>query len=78
MSEDWTTKAVTDFCREHNVTVTIYDEWKVREKRVVLRKGNYAVTRCICYDALPSLLPTILLNEMINEISAKEGETWQK
>lgn len=74
MSEDWRAKAVTDFCREHNVTVTVYDEWKTLEIRVILRKGNYAVVRRICYDAIPTLLPSVLLNEMLNEIPAEEGE----
>jgi hypothetical protein len=74
MNEDWRTKAVTDFCREHNVTVTIDDEWKTRQKRVILRKGSYAVVRRICYDALPTLLPTALLSEMLQEIPAGEGE----
>lgn len=78
MSEDWRTKAVTDFCREHNATVTIDDEWKTREKRVILRKGNYAVVRRICYDSIPTILPTVLLNEMLNEIPAEDGTDIQK
>ena len=70
---DWRTKAITDFCQEHHVTVTIDDEWKTREKKVTLRKGKYAVVRRICYDAIPTLLPTMLLNEMLQEIPA-DGE----
>lgn len=72
---DWRTKAVEDFCRTNNVTVIVEDEWKTREKKVTLRKGKYAVIRRICYDAIPTLLPTMLLNEMLNEVPAsKEGE----
>lgn len=74
MSEDWRTKAVTDFCREHNVTVLIDDEWKTMEIKVKLRKGKYEVVRRICYDAIPTLLPTVLLNEMLHEIPTEEGE----
>ena len=74
MSADWRTKAITDFCREHHVTVTVDDEWKTREKKLMLRKGDYVVVRRICYDALPTLLPTILLNGMLTEIQAEEGE----
>ena len=73
MREDWKIKAVTDFCREHNTTVTIEDEWKTMEKKVTLRKGNYAVVRRICYDSIPTILPTVLLNEMLNEIPEQEG-----
>lgn len=72
---DWRTKAVEDFCRTNNVAVIVEDEWKTREKKVVLRKGEYTVVRRICYDALPTLLPTVLLNGILNEIPAdKEGE----
>ena len=72
---DWRTKAVEDFCRTNNVTVIVDDEWKTREKRVVLRKGKYSAVRRICYDALPYLLPTPLLNEMFKEIPAdKDGD----
>lgn len=67
---DWRTKAVEDFCRTNNVTVIVYDEWKTREKKVVLRKGKYTVIRRICYDTIPTLLPTVLLNEMCQEIPA--------
>lgn len=74
MSEDWRIKAVKDFCRERNVTVTIDDEWKTMEKKVTLRKGKFAVVRRICYDAITTILPTALLNEMLNEIPAEEGE----
>lgn len=74
MSGDWRTKAITDFCLEHNATVTVDDEWKTREEKVTLRKGKYAVIRRICYDAIPALLPTVLLNEMLQEIPAEEGE----
>lgn len=74
MSEDWRTKAFTDFCIEHNVTVIIDDEWKTREKRVMLRKGNYTVVRRICYDSILTILPTVLLNEMLQELQAEEGE----
>lgn len=75
MSEDWRTNAIMDFCRERNVTVIVEDEWKTREKKVTLRKGKYAVVRRICYDSIPTILPTVLLNEMFNEIpSDKEGE----
>ena len=72
---DWRTKAVEDFCRKNNVTVIVEDEWKTREKKVALRKGKYAVIRRICYDAIPSLLPTVLLNEMLNEIPADGKDT---
>lgn len=44
---DWRTKAVLDFCYEHNVTVIVDDEWKTQEKRVMLRKDGYAVVRRI-------------------------------
>ena len=71
---DWQTKAVEDFCRKNNATVIVYDEWKTREKKVTLRKGEYAVVRRICYDSIPHLLPTSLLNEMLNEIPTEEGE----
>lgn len=71
---DWRTKAVEDFCRTNNVTVIVEDEWKTREKKVTLRKGKYAVIRRICYDAIPTLLPTVLLNGMLQEIPAEEGE----
>lgn len=72
---DWRTKAVEDFCLKNNATVIEEDEWKTREKKVTLRKGKYSVVRRICYDAIPTLLPTVLLNEMLNEIPAdKEGE----
>ena len=74
MSEDWRTKAFTDFCIEHNVTVIIDDEWKTREKRVMLRKGNYTVVRRICYDSILTILPTVLMNEMLQELQAEEGE----
>lgn len=74
MSEDWRIKAVKDFCREHNVTVRVDDEWKTREIKVKLRKGKYEVVRRICYDAIPTLLPTVLLNEMLHEIPTEEGE----
>ena len=74
MNDDWRTKVVVKFCREHHVTVTVDDEWKTRERKVTLRKGKYAVVRRICYDAIPTLLPTVLLNEMLREIPAdKEG-----
>ena len=69
---DWITKAVEDFCHTNDVTVIVEDEWKTREKKVTLRKGKYAVIRRICYDAIPTLLPTALLNEMINEVREKE------
>ncbi len=74
MSEDWRTKAVTDFCQEHNVTVIVEDEWKTMEKKVTLRKGKWSVIRRIRYDAIPTLLPTVFLNEMLREIPAEEGE----
>ena len=67
---DWREKAVTDFCWEHDVTVIVDDGWKTREKKVTLRKGKYAVIRHISYDAIPTLLPTVLLNEMLQEIPA--------
>lgn len=71
---DWRSKAVEDFCRKNSATVIVEDEWKTREKKVTLRKGKYAVIRRICYDAIPTLLPTVLLNEMLQEIPAEEGE----
>lgn len=74
MSEDWRTKAVTDFCREHNVIVLEEDEWKTMEIKVTLRKGKYAVVRRIRYDSIPTILPTALLNEMLNEIPAEEDK----
>lgn len=74
MSKDWRTQAVEDFCRENNVTVIVEDEWKTREKKVTLRKGKYAIIRRICYDAIPTLLPTVLLNEMLKEIPEEGGE----
>ena len=70
---DWRTKAVEDFCRTNNATFIVEDEWKTREKKVTLRKGKYSVVRRICYDAIPNLLPTVLLNEMLQEIPAEEG-----
>lgn len=70
MSEDWRTKVVTDFCREHNSTVTIDDELKTMEKIVTLRRGEYAVVRRVRYDSIPTILPSVLLNEMLNEIPA--------
>ena len=72
MSEDWRTKAITDFCLEHNATVIVDDEWKTREKKVTLRKGKFAVVRHICYDSVLALLPTALLNEMLQEIQKEE------
>ena len=69
---DWRAKAVEEFCRTNNVTVIAEDEWKTREKKVTLRKGNYAVVRRICYDSIPTILPTVLLNEMLNEIPVAE------
>lgn len=74
MSDEWRTKFVTEFCLEHKATIIVEDEWKTREKKVILRKGKYEVVRRICYDAIPSLLPTVLLNEMLQEIQAEEGE----
>jgi hypothetical protein len=74
MIKDWRTKVVVDFCRKHNVTVTIDDEWKTMEKKVTLRKGKFAVVRRIYYDAIPTILPTVLLNEMLQEIPEEEGE----
>ena len=71
---DWRTTAVENFCHTNNVTVIVEDEWKTREKKLTLRKDEYSVVRRICYDSLPTLLPTVLLNEMLNEIPAEEGE----
>lgn len=73
MMEDWRTKAITDFCLEHNATVIVDDDWKTMEKKVTLRKGKFAVVRRICYDAIPTLLPTVLLNGMLQEIPAEEA-----
>lgn len=70
---DWRTKAVEDFCCANNATVILDDEWKTREVKVTLRKGEYAVVRRICYDSIPTILPTALLNEMLHEIPAEEG-----
>ena len=75
MSEDWRTQAVKDFCRKNNVTVIVEDEWKTREKKVTLAKDKYAVIRRIFYDTIPTLLPSVLLNGMLREIPAEEGET---
>lgn len=71
---DWRTKAVEDFCRTNDVTIIVEDEWETREQKVTLRKGKYAVIRRICYDAIPTLLPTALLNETLQEIPTEEEE----
>ena len=72
MSEDWRTKAITDFCLEHNAIVIVDDEWKTMKKKVTLIKDKFAIIRRISYDAIPTLLPTALLNEMLNEIPADD------
>ena len=71
---DWRTKAVEEFCHTNNVTFIVDDEWKTREKKLTLRKGKWAVVRRISYDSIPTLLPAVLLNEMLREIPAEEGE----
>ena len=72
MDNDWRTKAVEDFCRENNVVVAVEDEWRTLEKKVVMKKGKRSVVRRIPNDTLYCLIPTGLLNEMINEIPAEE------
>ena len=74
MENDWRQKAVEDFCRENDVNVIVFDEWKTREKQFVLQKGKWKVIRNVCYDSIPTLLPTVLLNEMLQEVPGEEGE----
>jgi len=74
MTNDWQENVVKDFCKENNAKVIVIDEWKTREKKIVLRKGKWEVQRNICYEALPTLLISKLLNQMLKEIPAEECE----
>ena len=74
MNNDWQTRVVCDFCRKNNVKVFVEDEWRTREMKVTMVKDKWTVIRHICYDSIPTLLPSALLNEMIREIPADKGD----
>lgn len=51
MVDDWRSKIVKDFCKEHDVEFFESYEWKTNQNEYVMRKGNAKATRYVsCYS----------------------------
>jgi hypothetical protein len=71
--DDWRSKIVKDFCKEHDVEFFVSYEWKTYQNKYVMRKGNAKATRYVNCESLPTMLPSAMLNEMYKEITDKDG-----
>ena len=71
---EWQDKIVMDFCKEHGVILTVEEDVKLAQVRVVMRRPSQprAVTRYIDYCDIWTLLPTPLLNAMLRELDSDE------
>ncbi len=71
MSNDWRLKIVEDFARRNGVEIITEDDWKRYRIRIRMRRtgGTCCVERLISYDAAQTLLPSLLLKDMYQELS---------
>lgn len=74
MVDDWRSKIVKDFCKEHDVEFFASYESKTDQNKYLMRKGNAKATRYVSCDSLPTMLPSAMLNDMYREIMDNDGD----
>ena len=73
---EWQDKIVMDFCKEHGLILTVEEDVKLAQVRVVMRRPSQprAVTRCIAYCDTWALLTAPLLNDMLRELDSDKEQ----
>ena len=73
---DWRVTALQRFCNAHGVEILVDDEWQTKQRRFRMRRpnGRETVDRFVSYEALETLLPTVLARGMLNELEKMEGK----